>query len=45
MSVITGDAVPFLRDMEEKDVVEECMKVLCELFKEQVTMSYSTQSF
>lgn len=35
MSVITGDAVPSLRDMEEKEVVDECMKVLRELFKEQ----------
>lgn len=36
MSVITGDAVPAVRDMEDKDVADECMKVLRELFKEQV---------
>ncbi|XP_024154108.1 lysine-specific histone demethylase 1B isoform X1 [Oryzias melastigma] len=35
MSVISGDAVAAVRDMEEKDVVNECMKVLRELFKEQ----------
>uniref|UniRef100_A0A667XLQ7 [histone-H3]-N(6),N(6)-dimethyl-L-lysine(4) FAD-dependent demethylase n=1 Tax=Myripristis murdjan TaxID=586833 RepID=A0A667XLQ7_9TELE len=35
MSVITGDAVPAVRDMEDKEVVDECMKVLRELFKEQ----------
>uniref|UniRef100_A0A8C4F6C0 CW-type domain-containing protein n=1 Tax=Dicentrarchus labrax TaxID=13489 RepID=A0A8C4F6C0_DICLA len=35
MSVITGDAVSAVRDMEDKEVVDECMKVLRELFKEQ----------
>uniref|UniRef100_A0A3Q3WJ00 [histone-H3]-N(6),N(6)-dimethyl-L-lysine(4) FAD-dependent demethylase n=1 Tax=Mola mola TaxID=94237 RepID=A0A3Q3WJ00_MOLML len=35
MSVITGDAVPAVWDMEDKKVVDECMKVLRELFKEQ----------
>lgn len=40
MSVITGDAVPAVRDMEDKEVVDECMKVLRELFKEQVMMSH-----
>uniref|UniRef100_A0A3B4Z7Y7 [histone-H3]-N(6),N(6)-dimethyl-L-lysine(4) FAD-dependent demethylase n=1 Tax=Stegastes partitus TaxID=144197 RepID=A0A3B4Z7Y7_9TELE len=35
MSVITGDAVPAVRDLEDKEVVDECMKVLRELFKEQ----------
>uniref|UniRef100_A0A8C8DQ59 [histone-H3]-N(6),N(6)-dimethyl-L-lysine(4) FAD-dependent demethylase n=1 Tax=Oryzias sinensis TaxID=183150 RepID=A0A8C8DQ59_9TELE len=35
MSVISGDAVAAVQDMEEKDVVNECMKVLRELFKEQ----------
>lgn len=38
MSVITGDAVPAVRDMEDKEVVDECMKVLRELFKEQVML-------
>lgn len=40
MSVITGDAVPAVRDMEDKEVVDECMKVLRELFKEQVILSH-----
>uniref|UniRef100_G3NC89 [histone-H3]-N(6),N(6)-dimethyl-L-lysine(4) FAD-dependent demethylase n=1 Tax=Gasterosteus aculeatus aculeatus TaxID=481459 RepID=G3NC89_GASAC len=35
MSVITGEAVHAVRDMEDKEVVDECMKVLRELFKEQ----------
>ncbi|XP_061903318.1 lysine-specific histone demethylase 2 isoform X1 [Entelurus aequoreus] len=35
MSVIAGDAVAAVRDLEDKDVVDECMKVLRELFKEQ----------
>lgn len=39
MSVITGDAVPAVRDMEDKEVVDECIKVLRELFKEQVMLS------
>jgi len=37
MSVITGDALVFVRDMAEEEVVAECMKVLRELFKEQVS--------
>ena len=40
MSVVSGDAVASIREMEEKEVVEECMKVLRELFKEQVSPSY-----
>uniref|UniRef100_A0A3Q3NRV8 Amine oxidase n=1 Tax=Labrus bergylta TaxID=56723 RepID=A0A3Q3NRV8_9LABR len=35
MSVITGDAVQTVRDLEDKEVVDECVKVLRELFKEQ----------
>uniref|UniRef100_A0A6Q2Y355 CW-type domain-containing protein n=1 Tax=Esox lucius TaxID=8010 RepID=A0A6Q2Y355_ESOLU len=35
MSVITGEAVTSIRDMEDKDVANQCMKVLRELFKEQ----------
>nr|XP_057904008.1 lysine-specific histone demethylase 2 isoform X2 [Doryrhamphus excisus] len=35
MSVIAGDAVAAVRDMEDEDVVHECVKVLRELFKEQ----------
>lgn len=42
MSVITGEAVPSVRDMEDKEVVEECLKVLRELFKEQVKLSHFT---
>lgn len=41
MSVITGDAVTVVRDMEDKEVVGECMKVLHELFKEQVVLQLS----
>ena len=37
MSVISGDAVPAVCDLEDKEVAEECMKVLRELFREQVT--------
>lgn len=44
MSVITGDAVTAVRDMEDKEVVDECMKVLRELFKEQVTLCHQKQS-
>lgn len=40
MSVITGDAVPAVRDMEDNEVVDECMKVLRELFKEQVMLRH-----
>lgn len=43
MSIISGDAVSAVGDMEEKDVVDECVKVLRELFKEQVlTFGVST---
>uniref|UniRef100_A0A3P8VET1 [histone-H3]-N(6),N(6)-dimethyl-L-lysine(4) FAD-dependent demethylase n=1 Tax=Cynoglossus semilaevis TaxID=244447 RepID=A0A3P8VET1_CYNSE len=35
MSVITGDAVYAVGDMEDREVVRECMTVLRELFKEQ----------
>lgn len=38
MSVISGDAVTAVQDMEDKEVMEDCMKVLCELFKEQVIL-------
>lgn len=40
MSVITGEAVPAVWDMEDKEVVDECMKVLRELFKEQVMLRH-----
>lgn len=36
MSVISGEAVTLLQDMEDKEVMEECMKVLRDLFKKQV---------
>ncbi|XP_075069226.1 lysine-specific histone demethylase 2 [Mixophyes fleayi] len=35
MSVITGDAVIYIKDMDDKQVVKQCMVVLKELFKEQ----------
>ncbi|KAM3928456.1 lysine-specific histone demethylase 2 isoform 2-T2 [Leptodactylus fuscus] len=35
MSVITGDAVAFIENMDDKQVVKQCMGVLKELFKEQ----------
>ncbi|XP_077599360.1 lysine-specific histone demethylase 2 isoform X2 [Stigmatopora nigra] len=35
MSVIAGDAVGAVRDLQDKDVAAECVKVLRELFKEQ----------
>ncbi|XP_078395405.1 lysine-specific histone demethylase 2 isoform X6 [Cetorhinus maximus] len=35
MSVISGDAVAVIRDMQEQQVAELCMKVLRELFKEE----------
>uniref|UniRef100_A0A8C9SPC5 Amine oxidase n=1 Tax=Scleropages formosus TaxID=113540 RepID=A0A8C9SPC5_SCLFO len=35
MSVITGDAVATIRDMEDSQVANLCMKVLRELFREQ----------
>uniref|UniRef100_A0A6P8Q5F9 [histone-H3]-N(6),N(6)-dimethyl-L-lysine(4) FAD-dependent demethylase n=1 Tax=Geotrypetes seraphini TaxID=260995 RepID=A0A6P8Q5F9_GEOSA len=35
MSVITGDAVTLIKDLNEKQVIQECMTVLRELFKEQ----------
>lgn len=41
MSVITGDAVYAVGDMEDREVVRECMTVLRELFKEQVTLWFS----
>lgn len=44
MSVITGDAVTVVRDMEDKEVAGECLKVLRELFKEQVTQQSHDQS-
>ncbi|XP_060100139.1 lysine-specific histone demethylase 2 [Heteronotia binoei] len=35
MSVITGDAVSSIKNMEDKQVLQQCMIVLRELFKEQ----------
>ncbi|XP_056377226.1 lysine-specific histone demethylase 2 isoform X2 [Hyla sarda] len=35
MSVITGDAVTFIKNMDDKQVVKQCMVVLKEMFKEQ----------
>lgn len=39
MSVITGDSQAMVRDMEDSEVVELCMNVLRELYKEQVNWS------
>lgn len=36
MSVVTGDAVAAIKNLEDKQVVQQCMAVLRELFKEQV---------
>lgn len=36
MSVITGEAVASLRTMDDKQVLQQCLGVLRELFKEQV---------
>ncbi|XP_053571814.1 lysine-specific histone demethylase 2 [Bombina bombina] len=35
MSVITGDAVAAIKDLDDKQVVKQCLVVLRELFKEQ----------
>lgn len=45
MSIISGDAVSSVRDMEDKEVVDECMRVLRELFKEQVILPTSPKIF
>lgn len=45
MSIISGDAVSSVRDMEDKEVVDECMRVLRELFKEQVILLLVLKSF
>ena len=37
MSVISGDAVPAVCELEDQEVVGECLKVLRELFPEQVS--------
>lgn len=39
MSVITGDAQAMVKDLEDKEVVELCMNVLRDLYKEQVSWS------
>lgn len=36
MSIISGEAVPAVQDLEDKEVVDECLRVLRGLFKEQV---------
>lgn len=36
MSVITGEAVASLKTMDDKQVLQQCMGILRELFKEQV---------
>lgn len=42
MSVITGDAVSSIKNMEDKQVLQQCMIVLRELFKEQVGLFSQT---
>lgn len=37
MSVIAGEAVAALRDLDDKQVLQQCMATLRELFKEQVS--------
>lgn len=36
MSVVTGDAVATVKNLDDKQVLQQCMTVLRELFKEQV---------
>lgn len=36
MSVIAGEAVAALRNLDDKQVLQQCMATLRELFKEQV---------
>lgn len=36
MSVVTGDAVTTIKNLDDKQVLQQCMTVLRELFKEQV---------
>lgn len=45
MSVISGDAVALIQDMEDKEVMEEYMKVLRGLFKEQVIFVKNPAAF
>ncbi|XP_072416997.1 lysine-specific histone demethylase 2 isoform X4 [Chiloscyllium punctatum] len=44
MSVISGDAVAVVRDMQEQQVAELCMSVLRELFKEEATNRHFPQT-
>lgn len=43
MSVVTGDAVTTIQNLEDKQVLQQCMTVLRELFKEQVREASSTK--
>lgn len=36
MSVVTGDAVTTIKSLDDQQVLQQCMTVLRELFKEQV---------
>jgi len=36
MSVVTGDAVTTIKNLDDNQVLQQCMTVLRELFKEQV---------
>lgn len=41
MSVVTGDAVTTIKNLDDKQVLQQCMTVLRELFKEQVRKTFS----
>lgn len=43
MSVVTGDAVTTIKNLDDKQVLQQCMTVLRELFKEQVREAASTK--
>lgn len=41
MTVITGEALALVRDLQDTQVVDLCMSVLRELFQEQVSVNMS----
>lgn len=44
MSVVTGDAVTTIKNLDDKQVLQQCMTVLRELFKEQVREASSLKN-
>lgn len=40
MTVIAGEALALVRDLQDSQVVDLCMSVLRDLFQEQVSLSY-----